>query len=131
MVEVTDRLAEVKLGKVTQGLEEDIIDTLKQMIDAFQQAQKDQEQRENDGPMGEGQQGDPGLVDVIAELKMIRAMQDRVNNRTRRYADLLENPADLVGQATEDELQQAISELAEREKSCQRVTRDIVVGKNE
>jgi hypothetical protein len=132
MVDVTDRLAEVKLGKVTQGLEEDIIDTLKQMIEAFQQAQKDQEKRqEQQQQEQEGQQEDPGLVDMIAELKMIRAMQDRVNNRTRRYADLLENPEDLVGQATEDELQQAIVGLAEREKSCQRVTRDIVLGKNE
>jgi hypothetical protein len=131
MVDVTDRLAEVKLGKVTQGVEEDIIDTLKQMIEAFQQAQKDQEKREEDGPMGEGPPGEAGLVDMIAELKMIRSMQDRVNSRTRRYADLLENPEDLVGQATEGELQEAILELADREKSCQRVTRDIVLGKNE
>lgn len=132
MVDVTDRLAEVKVGKVTQGVEEDIIDTLKQMIEAFQQAQKDQEKRqEQQQEQQEGQQEDPGLVDMIAELKMIRSMQDRVNGRTRRYADLLENPEDLVGQATEDELQQAIVDLAEREKSCQRVTRDIVLGKNE
>lgn len=131
MVDVVDRLAEVKVGKVTQGLEEDIIDTLKQMIDAFQQAQKDQEQRQQQQEGQPGQQEEPGLVDMIAELKMIRGMQDRVNGRTRRYADLLENPQDLVGQATEEELQHAIVELAEREKSAQRVTRDIVLGKTE
>jgi hypothetical protein len=82
MVQVTDRLAEVKLGKVTQGLEEDIIDTLKQMIEAFQQAQKDQQQRQEQQQAQAGQQEDPGLVDMIAELKMVRSMQDRVNHRT-------------------------------------------------
>ena len=57
-------------------------------------------------------------------------MQLRVNSRTTRYADLLENPEDLIGQALADELQEAIVKLGERELDCQRITRDIVLGKN-
>lgn len=131
MQQVTDRLAEVQTGTITQGIEEDIIVLLKEMIEALQQAQKDQEERQPpEGQPGEGSPEDPGLVDMIAELKMIKAMQLRVNSRTTRYSELLENPQDLVGQAQAAELQEAIVKLGERELDCQRITRDIVLGKN-
>ena len=130
MQQVTDRLAEVQTGAITQGIEEDIIALLNEMIEALQQAQKDQEQRQQEGQPQEGQPQDPGLVDMIAELKMIKAMQLRVNSRTTRYAELLENPEDLIGQALAAELQEAIVKLGERELDCQRITRDIVLGKN-
>ena len=39
------------------------------------------------------------LVDQLAELKMIRALQMRVNKRTVRYARLLEDIDDPAGQA--------------------------------
>jgi len=130
MQQVTDRLAEVQVGPVTQGIEEDIIAMLKEMVEALQQAQKDQEQRQQQGQPPQGQPQEPGLVDMIAELKMIKAMQLRVNARTARYAGLLENPQDLVGQARAEDLQEAIVQLGERELNCQRITRDIVLGKN-
>jgi hypothetical protein len=100
------------------------------MIEALQQAQKDQEQREQQEP-GEGQPEDPGLVDAIAELKMIRTMEDQVRSRTRRYADALENPEDYIGQATAADLQEAIGNLADRQERCRKITRDLVLGKNE
>ncbi len=130
MQQVVDRLAEVQVGTITQGIEVDVIAALKEMIEALQQAQKDQEQRQQDGQPSEGQPGESGLVDMIAELKMIRAMQQRVNSRTVRYSELLDNPEDVVGQATAAELQDAIGKLGDRELSCQRITRDIVLGKN-
>jgi hypothetical protein len=130
MQQVVDRLAEVQVGTITQGIEEDVIKSLKTMIEALQQAQKDQEQREQQEP-GEGQPEDPGLVDAIAELKMIRTMEDQVRSRTRRYADALENPEDYIGQATAADLQEAIGNLADRQERCRKITRDLVLGKNE
>ncbi|MCA9267866.1 MAG: hypothetical protein KDA41_05320 [Planctomycetales bacterium] len=130
MQQVVDRLAEVEVSDITQGIEEDVIASLKQMIEALQQAQKDQQQRQQNGEPQEGSPGEEGLVDMIAELKMIRSLQERVNGRTSRYSRLLENPDDRIGQATESELQDAISKLGEREQECQRITRDIVLGKN-
>ena len=61
---------------------------------------------------------------------MIRSLQLRVNSRTRRYAQLLDDFDDPIGQATESELKQAIEKLAEREEKIQQITRDIVLGKN-
>ena len=132
MVQVAGRLAEVRTGTITQAIEQDIVDTLTEMIEALQQAQKDlEDQKDQPPPMGQGQPGEAGLVDMIAELKMIRALQARVKRRTDTYAESLTNPADLIGQATEDELKQAIVNLSQRQAQCQRITREIVLGKNQ
>jgi hypothetical protein len=56
---------------------------------------------------------------------MIRALQMRVNNRTKRYAEMTKTE-----QVAEPELLQALKQLADREQRIHRVTRDIVVGRN-
>ena len=61
---------------------------------------------------------------------MIRSLQYRVNQRTRRYARLLDDIDDPVGQATDADLRRAIGELGQREARIQRITRDIVLEKN-
>ena len=71
-----------------------------------------------------------GLVDVLAELKMIRALQMRVNSRTVRYSQRLEDSEDPVGQAEDAELREFIENLALRQERIQEVTHDIVRGKN-
>jgi hypothetical protein len=130
MESVSDRLAESKVGTLTQGLQQEIIASLEEMIAAFQKAQQDQD-KPSDGQPGEaGEDGAPPLVDALAELKMIRSLQLRVNVRTQRYAKLLDKVDDPVGQATTDELRQALAELGQRQARIQQVTRDIVLGKN-
>ena len=129
MEEVSARLAQTKVERITQDLEEEIIATLEEMIEALQKAQQDQEESRN-RPSRPSQPGDPPLVDILSELKMIRSLQFRVNKRTQRYARLLENVDDPVGQATDQDLRQAIGKLGEREARIQRITRDIVLGKN-
>jgi hypothetical protein len=47
-----------------------------------------------------------------------------------RYSRLLDDDQDDAGQATDEELVDALRELAEREFRLQRITHDIVVGKN-
>ena len=71
------------------------------------------------------QQQDPPLVDVLAELKMIRALQMRVNTRTERYSKLIDGE-----QAERPELIEALRELAERELRIHEVTRDLEMERN-
>jgi hypothetical protein len=108
------------------------------MIAALQRAQRDQQQRQRDGNQGQkGQQNqknptgggnqDPPLVNAIAELKMIRALQVRVNTRTERYSKLL---TEGVEQAEAPDLVEALQKLSEREDRIHQTTHDIVVGKN-
>ena len=133
MQEIEARLGRSQIGRLTQGVEEDVIEALDEMIEALQQAQKDQEERKQQQQQQQQQQQsdqDQALVDQIAELKMLKALQMRVNKKTNRYARLLDDIEDIAGQAADEELIAALNELAEREQRLQSITRDIVVGKN-
>lgn len=125
MQEIVERLAQTKVGQMTQSLEEDVIAALKEMIEAFKKAQKDKEKKKA-GQQSPGQQQDPPLVDVLAELKMIRALQMRVNTRTARYSKMIEGE-----QVDSAELVAALKELAQREQRIHQVTRDLQMGKNQ
>lgn len=128
---VSDRLAEVKVGILTQQSQEEIIAALEEMIAALQKAQQDQEQRQQQQQQQQQMQpGDPALVDRLAELKMIRSLQMRVNTRTQRLARLLADEDDPVGQATDEEIIEALEVLAEREHRILQITRDLILEKN-
>ncbi len=132
MENVADRLATVKVGLITQTAEEEIIAALEDMIAALEQAQQDlvENRQQRQQPPQPVDPMDMPLVDKLAELKMIRALQVRVNTRTQRYARLLENGDDLVGQALDQDLRDALLQLAERQDRIYRVTHDLVIGKN-
>jgi hypothetical protein len=127
MQQVVDRLAEANVGSLTQSVETDIMTALEEMIAALKKAQKDMEnQQQQQGQPGQGAPGEPPLVDTLAELRMIRALQMRVNNRTQAYSKLIQ-----AEQADTPELLEALKKLAEREERIHAVTRDIVVGRNQ
>ena len=75
--------------------------------------------------MGDSRRDEQPLVDTLSELKMIRALQMRVNVRTQRYATLTKTE-----QTDTPELLDALKRLAEREQRIDKVTRDIVLGRN-
>lgn len=132
MEDVVQRLAESKVGEMTLGLEEDIITALEEMIEALQQAQKDAEEQKQQRQQQQQQQGSPQdqpLVNAIEELKMIRALQMRVNKRTNYHAKMLSDENDLVGQVTDPDLIESLERLAGREERIRKITRDIVTGK--
>jgi hypothetical protein len=125
---VTTLLGEFNVGARTQGVEEDILAALEEMIASLQKAQRDREDKKQNAGQQMGQPGDPPLVDKLSELKMIRALQMRVNTRTKRYAELVQGD---VGQAEQADLLEQLRLLAEREERVFRTTRDIVTGKNQ
>jgi hypothetical protein len=126
MHSVARLLAEAKIGELTQGVEKDIIAALEEMIAALKKAQKDLEKNKQQQPpnMGDADMELP-LVDTLSELKMIRALQMRVNTRTKRYAEMTKTE-----QVDKPELLEALRKLADREERIHRVTRDIVLGRN-
>jgi hypothetical protein len=128
MQQVVERLAQAKVEKITQGVEEDVIASLKEMIAALKKAQKEKKKEEKKPPPGKGgppsEPEEPKLVDPVAELKMIRALQVRVNVRTTKYSKLIEGE-----QADNPELVEAIRQLAERQQRIYRVTHDMQSGK--
>jgi hypothetical protein len=133
---VADRLSNGDVGTLTVNIEQEIVSSLEEMVEALVQVQKDNKKKKQDqqapgqGPAG-GEPGDQPLVDKLAELRLIRTLQLRINNRTNTLSKLLADPNDPIGQAAESDVQQQLKGLAERQASIQGVTRDIVVGKGE
>lgn len=125
MEAVAQRLAEVKLGTITQALEEDIIAALEETLAALQQALKKVRDQKARQQQGGGEPGEQPLVDQLAELRMIRALQMRINRRTKLYGEMIEGE-----QALEAELLEALDHLAEREERVFRATLDLHQGAN-
>jgi hypothetical protein len=128
MEQVVVRLSQADVAEITQGIEEDIIAALEEMIEALQKAQQENEKKKQQGMPPEGDPPDPPLIDKIAELKMVRSLQIRVNTRTKRFTKLVDGEE---GQADKPELIEQIQRLGEREQRIFRTTRDIVTGRNQ
>jgi hypothetical protein len=119
---VARRLGKADVGVVTQGIEQDIIDTLKEMIEALKKAQQG---KSSPSKPGESKPGNQNLIDIIAELKMIRSLQLRVNQRTAVYAHQYQGE-----QASEPDIQHELGNLAERQLKIFDVTSNLARGKN-
>lgn len=128
MMQVAERLSVVKVDQITQGLEEDIIAALEETIAALEKAAKDLEKKRT--PPGQqpaaGQQPEPPLVDKLAELKMIRSLQVRINRRTQRYGAMIAGD-----QAETPELLSALEDLAQRQQRVYQATYDLSQGRND
>ncbi len=106
MDQVVVRLGQADVGDMTQSIEEDIIAALEEMIESLQKAQQDLEKQKQQQQQQEGQSQDPPLIDNLAELKMIRSLQMRINMRTKRLARLVEGE---IGQADKPETARTIA----------------------
>jgi hypothetical protein len=143
MINVARRLRKTDVALVTQTIENDIIDTLKEMIEALKKAQQQQKAKQQQGQPQQGgsaKNNEDKLIDKIAELKMIRSMQLRLNARTKTYAQEYPNleqvPAiDPKLPAAEREklemLQKESKNLSERQLKIWDVTNNIYKGKNQ
>jgi hypothetical protein len=136
MEQVMQRLARGKVGvwpsgpkspNVTIETEESIIKDLEKIVDALKKAQKDQKNKKQPpGPSQNGQPQDPPLIEMLSELKMIRAMQERINDRTNRYSLSIDGE-----QAEKEDMLDALQRLGVQQERVYRVTRDLELGKNQ
>jgi outer membrane murein-binding lipoprotein Lpp len=119
------RLKDSKVGPLTQTLQTDIIESLKELIEATQREMQEMksDQRQQQQQQG-GEQQKPPLVELMAEIKVLRSLQLRVNRRTKQIDDLFrdsdsQDAADLQEQlgelaARQHRLRESAAELAER-----------------
>ena len=125
MNQVAQRLARAEVGQITQAIEEEIITALEEMLASLEKARQDAEQRQQQMESPPGEPQDQRLVDVLAEIKMIRAMQMRVNNRTERYSKLIQGE-----QAETSDMLEALNRLSQRQERIHQITRDLQMGEN-
>jgi len=134
MEQVASRLSASKVGEMTIEIENDIIETLGNLIEALAQAQKENEANRGKGPKGKpggGRPGDNALVGKIAEIRMLRALQDRIYRRHTRYAKMLDDPTDEIGQTSDPEIRAALRRLTAKQKQLTEITKEIVESMNE
>lgn len=139
METVAARLRKTDTGVVTITIENQIIETLQEMIEALKKAQADNKKKSQGQSGQSGQPPDQKLLDLLAELKMIRSMQKRVNARTelygKQYSGEQAPPPDKAGSETEREkyerIQAELKDLSKRQQKISKVTHDIATGKNE
>jgi len=128
MQEVEERLRRADVGTTTQNIENTIIESLQEMIDAVTQAKKDSQDRSQKDQNPNAQAMSPedqNLIGLLSELRMIRTMQRRVNERTARYDTMLgEGKTDLAI------LEKGVDELARQQLRIRQILRDMSLGRN-
>lgn len=125
-----DRLKRSDYGSFTQGIVESLVTSLEELLSALERAEREQQDRQEQG-QARGRPANPGeqpLIDKIAELKMLRILQTRVNGRTSRFSALLNEGTE---QASETELIEALGRLAHRQERVERAAHDIATGRTE
>jgi hypothetical protein len=139
MIVVQSRLNKTDSGVVTVQIENDIIDTLKDMVAALTAAIKQGTPKPPSPPKPPGKPPKPGLIDEIAELKMIRAMQEKVNKRTQLYGKQYPGEDARVPVGTNvdpkvreliESIQRELQDLSKRQDKIHKITDDIAKGKN-
>ena len=128
---IVKRLNAADLSVNTLAIEDEVIGALDEMLESLQEVQKKREeekqnQRDGGGSGGGGEPEEP-LVGKIAELRLIKTLQLRVNRRTDRLADQSNNKDDLIGEVADQKLREELLELSSRQQKIQGVTRDILL----
>ena len=129
---VVKRLNAADLSVNTLAIEDEIIGALDEMLESLQEVQKKREEekqnrREDGSGGGGGSPPEEPLVGAIAELRLIKTLQLRVNRRTDRLADQSNNKDDLIGEVSDQKLREELLELSGRQQKIQGVTRDILL----
>src|SRR5262249_31495037 len=111
------RLGKADVGPVTQTIEQDIIATLKEMIEALKKAAQQSKNSRPSNNANSNPSGKDSLIDILAELKMIRSLQIRVNSRTTAYARQYTGE-----QANEPDIRKELADLAQRQQKIFEIT---------
>ena len=120
------------MSPLTQSIEDEIIGALEEMLESLKQVQKKRDDKKKKQPPDQQQQqsnnpeNEP-LVDSIAELKLLKTLQLRINRRTQSLAKQANNQEDIVGQIADPGLMIELEDLAGRQQKIHEVTRDILL----
>jgi hypothetical protein len=132
--EAKSRLDKAEIDSVTLDVEDAIISALQEMIEAVDDAIKESDKRKKDienspSPSGPQAEKEEPLIQLLAELKMIRSMQKRVNDRTERYENLTTKKLQEDPKSDLEPIRKNVEELTRQQNRISRILHDIKVGK--
>jgi hypothetical protein len=125
MLTVVQRLERFEVGELTQAIEQDIIESLEELVQALQREIEKAKDKQSQPQQQNGQPQEPPLIDVLAELKTLRALQFRVNRRTKILGREVDGE-----QADDPDLVRQLRDQAKRQEKIQRATYDLSTGRN-
>lgn len=118
MTNVQNLLSDLQTGPLTQSVQKEIAEALDQLVGALQKEMGRRDQTGGGG--GGGGSGQEPLVPLMAELKMLRAMQTQVNGRTKAL-----NRRRTTGGITEKVSRTQHKLLGDRQARIGRLTREL------
>ena len=128
MLAIAHRLSGNDVAQLTQSMERDVIESLEEMVAALQaeiEKRKPDENQRRRGQRGQNGEDEKELVQQLAELKMLRSLQYRVNRRTKQIGQLIKGE-----QASTDDLMSELTKLGRRQAEIQEATYIIATGRN-
>ena len=127
MLTVARRLERADVAEITQNIEADIVESLKEILEAMQkELEKLKDEKQKQQQQQQQEKKPSPLVNKLAELKMLRSLQYRVNRRTKQMGRLVEGE-----QALDGDVVSQLRQLSERQAKVQKATHDLATGKNE
>lgn len=117
-----ERLARAAVDDLTISIERDIVTALEEMMESLEQRIADARAQAAEGGGG-GSPGQGALVDQLAELKLIRTLQRRVNQRTEQLVARSNS-------ARESDHDDMLLELARRQQRIYEATKDLATNKS-
>lgn len=87
---VSSWMQEYKVGELTQSVQTDILNSLKQLIETTQnEMQQMQDHQKQEQQKKNANQEKPALVELMAEIRVLKSLQLQVNRRTRQVDSLV------------------------------------------
>jgi len=122
MTSVASWLQESRVADLTQTLQTDIIEALRQLIETTQQEMQEmKDQQHQEQQQQQSGKENQKLVALMAEIRMLRNLQLQVNKRTKQVDSLLQTaPAE-----EQPGLQKQVRELAVRQRRLMESAREL------
>ena len=133
MTKIVHLLGQAEVGHGTQATEQEVIKALEEILGVLKQQQRNNNMppKKSQGPSKDDKKQQPGqqkLIDNLIELKLIRTMQTRVNDRTECCRKLI---AGEEAPPEKADLLESLLQLSAQQERIFRITRDLDFGKNQ
>lgn len=116
---VEDLFGKQDLGPLNQSTQQAILAALQEMLEAVRQRLEELDKAEAQ-QAGDWLAGRLPLVDLLAELRMIRTLQQRIRVRTEEYLGWLSGGTD-----SREGLRSALRSLADRQRRLEEITQEL------
>jgi hypothetical protein len=122
MRNVATLLAAARVDRLTQEIETDIVRTLEGLVAALEKLQEQNDSSGNSPPSAQNDEDDKSpLLPPSAELKLLRGMQIRVNDRTQAFAEIRGDKPTL-----EAALAEQLGKITERQDDVADLAREMI-----